>query len=200
MHVDLLRVRLDQEIQATVVLELFGVEDAPGAKEGGVLEHVTRELNIEALPTDIPDSIQHDVSEMEIGDTVTLEAVRAPGGVELLDDPRPSSPPSPRRASRSRRRKRSRRRPSSSARARQASAEGEGEAAASEGETAPARRRVGGDVRCPAAAHPSTGWWSGSGTPAPSTRARGTTSASRSRELLATLGAAEAEVEVTADC
>ena len=50
MHVDLLRVRLDQAIQATVVLELTGVEDAPGVKEGGVLEQVTRELTIEALP------------------------------------------------------------------------------------------------------------------------------------------------------
>ena len=87
MHVDLLRVRLDRAIQATVVLELLGTEDAPGAKEGGVLEHVTREVTIEALPNDIPDTIQHDVSTMEIGDTVTLDAVRAPDGVELLGDP-----------------------------------------------------------------------------------------------------------------
>jgi len=87
VHVDLLRVRLDQAIQATVVLELTGVEDAPGVKEGGVLEHVTRELTIEALPTDIPDSLEHDVSEMSIGDTLTLEAVRAPSAVTLLDDP-----------------------------------------------------------------------------------------------------------------
>jgi large subunit ribosomal protein L25 len=87
MHVDLLRVRLDRAIQATVVLELLRSEDAPGAKEGGVLEHVTREVTIEALPNDIPDTIQHDVSAMEIGDTVTLDAVRAPDGVELLGDP-----------------------------------------------------------------------------------------------------------------
>jgi large subunit ribosomal protein L25 len=87
VHVDLLRVRLDQEIQSTVVLELVGSDDAPGVKEGGVLEHVTRELTIEALPTDIPDSIQHDVSELQIGDTVTLEAITAPQGVKLLDDP-----------------------------------------------------------------------------------------------------------------
>lgn len=87
LHIDLLRVRLDQAIQATVVLELTGADDAPGVKEGGVLEHVTRELTIEALPTDIPDSLQHDVSEMQIGDTVTLAAVSAPSGVTLLDDP-----------------------------------------------------------------------------------------------------------------
>ena len=87
IHVDLLRVRLDRPIQATVTLELVGADDAPGVKEGGVLEHVTRELTIEALPTDIPDALQHDVSEMQIGDTIMLEALRAPQGVSLLDDP-----------------------------------------------------------------------------------------------------------------
>ena len=87
VHLDLLRVRLDVKIQATVQLELTGVEDAPGVKEGGVLEQVTRELNIEALPNDIPDSLTHDVSEMEIGDTLTLAAIRTPGTVELIDEP-----------------------------------------------------------------------------------------------------------------
>jgi large subunit ribosomal protein L25 len=87
MHLDLLRVRLDQAIQATVALELIGEEDAPGVKEGGVLEHVTRELTIEALPNDIPDSLKHDVSQMQIGDTLTLEALVAPTTIKLLDDP-----------------------------------------------------------------------------------------------------------------
>ena len=87
VHIDFLRVRLDEAIEATVVLELTGTEDAPGVKEGGVLEHVTRELTVEALPTEIPDSLQHDVSEMVIGDTLTLEALSAPEGVKLIDDP-----------------------------------------------------------------------------------------------------------------
>lgn len=87
VHLDLLRVRLDQAIQATVVLELIGGDDSPGAKEGGVLEQVTRELTVEALPNDIPDSLEHDVSEMVIGDTLTLSSVSAPPGVTLVDDP-----------------------------------------------------------------------------------------------------------------
>jgi large subunit ribosomal protein L25 len=87
VHLDLLRVRLDQAIQATVVLELVGGDDSPGAKEGGVLEQVTRELTVEALPNDIPDSLEHDVSEMVIGDTLTLDALSAPEGVTLVDDP-----------------------------------------------------------------------------------------------------------------
>jgi large subunit ribosomal protein L25 len=87
MHIDLLRVRLDQAISATVVLDLVGAEDAPGVKEGGVLEQVTRELNIEALPGDIPDAIHHDVSSVVIGDTITLDAISPPPGVTLTDDP-----------------------------------------------------------------------------------------------------------------
>jgi len=87
MHIDLLRVRLDQAIGATVVLDLVGGEDAPGVKEGGVLEQVTRELNIEALPGDIPDAIHYDVSAVQIGDTITLESITAPRGVTLTDDP-----------------------------------------------------------------------------------------------------------------
>jgi large subunit ribosomal protein L25 len=86
VHIDLLRVRLDRAIQATVALELTGGDDAPGVKEGGVLEHITRELTVEALPNDIPDRIEHDVSEMVIGDTVTLEAVRAPANVTIQGD------------------------------------------------------------------------------------------------------------------
>ena len=87
MHVDFLEVRLDEKIHATVAIELEGVEDAPGVKEGGVLDHVGRELNIEALPTDIPERIVVDVSHMDMGDTITLDTVDAPAGVEFLDDP-----------------------------------------------------------------------------------------------------------------
>jgi len=78
---------MDVAIQSTTILELTGSDDAPGVREGGVLEHVTRELTIEALPADIPDAITHDVSAMQIGDTVTLEHVTAPSGVTILDDP-----------------------------------------------------------------------------------------------------------------
>ena len=87
LHVDFLRVRLDVAIHATVVLDLVGADDAPGVKEGGVLEQVTRELNIEALPGDIPETIPYDVSQMQINETVTLSAVTPPRGVTLLDDP-----------------------------------------------------------------------------------------------------------------
>ena len=86
MHIDLLRVRLDEAISAVVPLELAGTEDAPGVKEGGVLEQITRELNVEALPTAIPESIVHEIGEMQIGETISLSAVSMPEGVTLLDD------------------------------------------------------------------------------------------------------------------
>jgi len=86
IHIDLLEVRLDEKIQTTVALEITGVEESPGVKEGGVLEHVTRELNVMALPTDIPENITVDVSHLEIAGTMHLSEVSAPAGVELLDD------------------------------------------------------------------------------------------------------------------
>jgi large subunit ribosomal protein L25 len=86
VHVDLLRVRLDQAIHAIVPIELTGTEDAPGVKEGGVLEQITREVNVEALPTAIPESIVYDVGEMQINDTLLLGALAVPDGVTLLDD------------------------------------------------------------------------------------------------------------------
>lgn len=84
-HVDLQEVRLDQAIQAQVAVTLVG--EAAGSKEGGVLSQVTRELNVEALPMEIPESIELDVSEMHIGDTLRLADLPPREGVTFLDDP-----------------------------------------------------------------------------------------------------------------
>ena len=87
-HIDLQEVKLDTAIEAEVTIELEGVEDAPGVKAGGTLEHVTREITIEALPTAIPEKIGVDVSTMEINDTLQLSAIPAPEGVTfVVDDP-----------------------------------------------------------------------------------------------------------------
>src|SRR3954453_13657867 len=87
MHIDFLRVDLNKPIQSPVALHLVGAEDAPGGKDGGVLEHVTREIMVEALPSEIPEAIDFDVSEMNINDTATLAQVTAPPNVTILDDP-----------------------------------------------------------------------------------------------------------------
>ncbi|MCD6726187.1 MAG: 50S ribosomal protein L25 [Solirubrobacteraceae bacterium] len=85
-HVDFLRVDLSKPIHAIVPLELTGGDDAPGVREGGILDQQLRELNIEALPNDIPESIELDVSGLEIGGVAALEGVSLPAGVTLLED------------------------------------------------------------------------------------------------------------------
>lgn len=86
IHLDLMRVRLDEKIQSAVPIELAGADEAPGVREGGVLEHVTREVNVEALPTDVPEHVTVDVSELNIGDNLTLAAVPPGDKYEVLDD------------------------------------------------------------------------------------------------------------------
>jgi large subunit ribosomal protein L25 len=86
MHVDFVQVRLDEKIQTTVALHAEGGEEAPGVKEGGVLELPTHTLNIEALPTAIPDAITVDVSGLGMQETMHLSALTPPEGVEFLDD------------------------------------------------------------------------------------------------------------------
>jgi large subunit ribosomal protein L25 len=87
IHVDLQEVRLDQTIQASVSVHLVGGEDAPGVREGGVLSQPLRELNVEALPLEVPEHIDLDVSHMGTGDTLRIGDVKVPEGVTLLDDP-----------------------------------------------------------------------------------------------------------------
>jgi large subunit ribosomal protein L25 len=86
-HIDLQEVRLDQPIHATVQLHVVGNEEAPGVKEGGVLSTPTTSLNVEALPLEVPESIDIDVSGMEMGDTLRLEDIPTVEGVSFLDDP-----------------------------------------------------------------------------------------------------------------
>jgi large subunit ribosomal protein L25 len=85
-HIDLQEVKLDEAIHAEVAIELEGAEVAPGVKEGGVLEHVTREITVEALPTEIPERLVADVSAMEINDTVQLSTLTPPEGVTFVAD------------------------------------------------------------------------------------------------------------------
>ena len=84
-HVDLREVRLDQPITAAVVVQLVG--ESPGVKTGGVLSLVTREVHVEALPGNVPEHIEADLSGMEVGDVLRLEDIPAIPDVTFLDDP-----------------------------------------------------------------------------------------------------------------
>lgn len=83
-HVDLREIRLDQAIHATVVVHLVG--DSVGVKAGGVLSLVARELQVEALPADVPEHIDVDVSTLEVGDVLRLADIPAIESVTYLDD------------------------------------------------------------------------------------------------------------------
>jgi large subunit ribosomal protein L25 len=84
-HIDLQEVRLDQPIQASVTVQLVG--ESAGVKEGGVLSQVQREINVEALPMEIPDHLELDVSGMAIGDALRLADLPTREGVTYLDNP-----------------------------------------------------------------------------------------------------------------
>ncbi len=84
-HFDLYEVRLDQAITAQVAIELVG--ESPGVKEGGVLSALVREVNVEALPLEVPDRLILDISGAEIGTALRVADLVAPEGARILDDP-----------------------------------------------------------------------------------------------------------------
>jgi len=86
-HIDLHEVRLDRPITASVSVHLMGGDSAPGVKEGGVLSQPLREISVEALPLEVPEHIDLDVSNMGIGDTLRVADVRVGESVKVLDDP-----------------------------------------------------------------------------------------------------------------
>ncbi len=83
-HVDFVVVRLDRPIQTQVGVELTG--DPIGVREGGVLTQVAREITVEALPMEVPERIEADVSELAIGDSLRLGDLARPEGVTFVDD------------------------------------------------------------------------------------------------------------------
>ncbi|KKM05879.1 hypothetical protein LCGC14_1749650 [marine sediment metagenome] len=85
LHLDLLRVAMDTEIDTALAIEFVG--EAEGVKLGGVLQQNLRELHISALPKDIPEKYELDVSELEIGSAIKIEDLKTIPGVEVTDNP-----------------------------------------------------------------------------------------------------------------
>ena len=83
-HVDLMRVRMDEEIRMTVPLHFEGEERCPGVKTGGTLLRGMSDLEVECLPKDLPEYIAVDVSDMQIDDVIHLSEVKMPAGVTLV--------------------------------------------------------------------------------------------------------------------
>src|SRR5256886_9454154 len=84
IHVDFARVSLDEKVEVTVPLELKG--EPKGEAEGGVLQQIISELEIECLVTDIPEIIRHNVSEMALNDVLHISDLKLPPGVTCKQD------------------------------------------------------------------------------------------------------------------
>lgn len=83
LHVDLLRVKKGEKVEVSVSVELVG--DAPGANEGGIVNHHLHALNIECFVTKIPESFSVNISNLQLGESIGLEVIELPEGATILD-------------------------------------------------------------------------------------------------------------------
>jgi large subunit ribosomal protein L25 len=85
MHADFQVIDMSKEVEASVNVVLTG--DAPGVKEGGVMQQAIHQLSIRALPQNIPSSIEADVSNLQVGDTITVGDIEKNGKYEVNHEP-----------------------------------------------------------------------------------------------------------------
>ncbi len=81
-HIDFYKVNLQEKVTVSIPIHTEGT--APGVKEGGILELVRRELEVRCLPTTIPDAITVDISQLQVGDSIHVQDLTLPEGVETL--------------------------------------------------------------------------------------------------------------------
>lgn len=84
LHIDFLAVRKGEKVKLEVPVRLVGV--SPGVKEGGIMEHLRHDVEIRCIPSKIPEALDLDISEMTIGDSVTVADLVVPEDVEMLTD------------------------------------------------------------------------------------------------------------------
>jgi len=84
IHVDFARVSLDEKVKVTVPVELKGTPK--GEADGGVLQQIVSELEVECLVTEIPDAIRHNVSELKLNDVLHIRDLKLPPGVRAMPD------------------------------------------------------------------------------------------------------------------
>lgn len=86
LHVDFNEISLTELLTVKVPVKVSG--EAQGIKEGGILEHILWEVEVECLPTQIPGDIPVDVSDLKIGDSILVKDLKVPEGVKVLTDPK----------------------------------------------------------------------------------------------------------------
>lgn len=85
LHADFHQILLTEEIETEIPVVLVG--EAPGVADGGILQHMLRRISISCLPTAIPERLEVDISQLEIGGQVTVGDIKPPAGVQILSDP-----------------------------------------------------------------------------------------------------------------
>ena len=85
IHIDMLEISMTERLVAAVVVRLEG--DAPGVRDGGVLDQPLHELQVEALPADLPAELVVDISGLEVGGSIKVADMAAPSGVTIVTDP-----------------------------------------------------------------------------------------------------------------
>lgn len=85
-HADFLAIDMNEELEAEVNITLLGDEDAPGVKEGGTINQPLWTVNVKAKPSDVPETLEVDVSGLQVGETLTIGDVKASWGVEVMDE------------------------------------------------------------------------------------------------------------------
>ena len=85
LHVDFVRIALTEKVTTHVPVVLYGTSQ--GVKEGGILDHALKEIEIECLPTEIPKNIRINISELAIGNTIHISDLELPANAKVLGNP-----------------------------------------------------------------------------------------------------------------
>ena len=85
LHVDFVKIDAKQAVEVEVPVQVIG--EAPGQKEGGVLEHPLFQLHVRCLPLEVPESIEVDISSLNIGDALRVQDITTDAKFEILNDP-----------------------------------------------------------------------------------------------------------------
>jgi large subunit ribosomal protein L25 len=84
LHVDLYEISLDKKIEVEVPITLTGT--AKGVSDGGILQQVSRTVEISCLPDNIPDAFELEVTGLDIGDSLHVSDLKIPEGIEVLEE------------------------------------------------------------------------------------------------------------------
>ena len=84
IHIDFYEIKMDQKITAKIPVVTTGM--AKGVELGGIVQIIRRELEVECLPLEVPESIEIDISDLDIGDSIHVGKIHLEGGIEFLEE------------------------------------------------------------------------------------------------------------------